>query len=64
MGIGSFIAVRRGLKARRLIIQSEGKLRGLGRVWWCLSVGGFGLAIWGGGLLVGIVARIVQAFGG
>jgi hypothetical protein len=61
-GIGSFIAVRRGLQARKLIKQSNGRLHGAGKVWWCLIVGGFGLALWGGLLVTGIVVQIFNHF--
>jgi len=63
-GIGSFMAVRRGLQARRLITHSDGRLRGTGRVWWCLIVGGLGLLIWGGGLIVATVAYLIQTVSG
>jgi hypothetical protein len=46
MGIGSGIALYSGLKARRLINDSAGVLRGTGRVRWCLVVGGLGLLFW------------------
>lgn len=59
-GVGSFIAVRRGLHARRLIDQSGGRIYGRGRVWWCLIVGGLGLLIWGGALVVAIVGFLVH----
>lgn len=45
-GIGSLIAILSGLKAHRLIRASGGQLRGMGGVWWCVIVGGLGLAIW------------------
>ncbi len=54
MGIGSAIAVISGLKARRLIVESGGSLKGIGRVWWCLLVGGLGLALWVPVVVVGI----------
>jgi hypothetical protein len=58
-GVGSFIAFRNGLKARKLIQQSGGRYKGNVRVWVCLIVGGFGLLVWGGGLLVALVARLI-----
>ncbi|MFA6092322.1 MAG: hypothetical protein WC986_05200 [Elusimicrobiota bacterium] len=45
-GIGSAIAVAKALKARKLIQESNGKLTGNGKVWWCLIVGGLGLLFW------------------
>jgi len=62
MGIGSFIAFRRGLKARKIIKQSQGRLQGWGKVWWCLIVGGLGLAFWGGIVVVMIIGQIVNHF--
>ena len=61
-GVGSFIAFRRGLKGRRLIKRSQGQLHGLGKAWWCLIVGGFGVFLWGGLLLVGIVVQTFNHF--
>jgi len=46
MEIGSLIAVVMGLKAHRLIKASGGQLKGNGGAWWCLIVGGIGLAVW------------------
>jgi hypothetical protein len=46
MGIGSLIAVISGLKARRLILDSNGAIAGMGKVWWCLIVGSLGIAFW------------------
>jgi len=46
MGVGSVIAVREGLRAKKLISQSGGELKGMGKVWWCLIVGGAGLLFW------------------
>lgn len=54
MGIGSVIAVVSGLKAKRLIEESGGTVTGIGKVWWCLIVGGLGIAIWGVVIIVGI----------
>jgi hypothetical protein len=57
-GIGSFIALIKGLKARKAIAQSEGALSGTGRAWWCIVVGGLGFAFW----LPVIVAGISNQF--
>jgi hypothetical protein len=46
MGVGSAIAVMQGFKAKRLIRQSGGELKGMGKVWWCFIVGGAGLLFW------------------
>lgn len=43
MGIGSAISVMEGFKAMKLISQSGGTLKGMGKVWWCFIVGGAGL---------------------
>ncbi|MDQ6827797.1 MAG: hypothetical protein M3081_02915 [Gemmatimonadota bacterium] len=53
-GIGSAIAFVSGLRARRLIVASNGTLRGGGRVWWCLIVGGVGIILWTPLVVVGI----------
>jgi len=57
-GVGSFIAFRSGLRGRRLIGHSAGRLQGMGKAWWCLIVGGLGLAIWGGGLIIAIAGYL------
>jgi hypothetical protein len=46
MGVGSALAVMEGFKAKKLISRSGGKLKGIGKVWWCLIVGGAGLLFW------------------
>lgn len=45
-GIGSLIALTRGLRARRAIAGSRGTVVGRVRAWWCIAVGGLGLLIW------------------
>lgn len=47
MGIGSLIAVVNAFRARRMIKQSNGEIRGMDKVWWCLIIGGAGLLLWG-----------------
>jgi hypothetical protein len=44
-GIGSFIAFISGLKARKIINQSNGELAGLKMAWWCIIVGGVGTIV-------------------
>lgn len=44
-GIGSFVALIMGLKAREVILESNGTCRGSIRVWWCLLFGGVGV-VW------------------
>ena len=39
LGVGSLIAFILGLKGRRIIKQSDGKIRGLKMAWWCIIVG-------------------------
>jgi hypothetical protein len=46
MGFGSAFAVIQGFKAKKLIRQSGGELKGMGKVWWCFIVGGAGLLFW------------------
>jgi len=53
MGLGSLFAILLGLKARKAINTSGGTLIGTGRVWWCLVVGGLGLAFWLPIILIG-----------
>jgi hypothetical protein len=57
-GIGSVIALIKGLKARKAIAQSEGTLVGVGRAWWCIIAGGLGFSFW----LPVIVAGIRNQF--
>ena len=47
MGFGSLIAIIQAFKARKIIQQSNGEIRGSGKVVWCLVVGGLGLLFWG-----------------
>jgi hypothetical protein len=47
MGVGSLIAVIQAVKARKIIRQSDGEIRGSGKVMWCFIVGGAGLLFWG-----------------
>lgn len=44
-GIGSFVSLIMGLKAREAILESNGSCRGWIRVWWCLIFGGIGV-VW------------------
>ena len=46
LGFGSFIAVKNGLKARKIINNSNGEIKPDGRVWWYFIVGGLGLSFW------------------
>ena len=43
-GIGSLIALISGLQARKLINQSDSEIVGLKMAWWCIIVGGIGIA--------------------
>jgi hypothetical protein len=45
-GVGSLIALRNGLKAKRMIREAGFTDIGTGRVWWCILVGAFGTAVW------------------
>jgi hypothetical protein len=47
MGVGSVISIFHALKALRIIKQSNGAITGMGKVWWCLIVGGWGVMFWG-----------------
>lgn len=57
-GIGSIIAIFSGLKAKKLIAQLGAEASGMGRVWWCLIVGGVGLLVWGPIIIMGIVNNL------
>jgi len=57
MGVGSAIAVMEAFRARKLINQSGGELKGMGKVWWCFIVGGAGLLFWLFVLLMVIIKR-------
>jgi len=57
-GIGSIIAVMSGLKARRLILNSNDTVVGMGRVWWCLVVGSLGIAFWLPIVAVGLINNL------
>lgn len=45
-GFGSLVAFILGLKSKKIIEASSGNIEGMGRVWWCLIVGGIGIIIW------------------
>ena len=44
-GIGSFIALILGLRARNLINQSTVPISGSGIAWWCIVVGAIGTVV-------------------
>ncbi len=54
MGIGSAIALYSAVKARRLIASADGQVTGTSKVWLCFILGGFGIALWGTVIVVGI----------
>ena len=55
MGVGSLIAIIQAMKARRIIRESNGNIRGSGKVMWCFIVGGAGLVFWGYVILMVII---------
>ena len=57
-GIGSIIAILSGLKAKKLIANLGVEASGMGRVWWCLIVGGVGVLVWGPIIIMGIVNNL------
>ena len=58
MGFGSLYAFISGLRARRIIRSSGGALVGIRKAWWCLIVGGIGVAVWFPIIVVGIANNI------
>jgi hypothetical protein len=60
MGIGSFIALRNGIRARRVIVEHHDELEGSGRVSWCLVVGTLGLLFWVGLFLIALIANLLE----
>jgi hypothetical protein len=42
-GIGSLIALVLGLRARKIIQQSNGEIVGIKMAWWCIIVGALGV---------------------
>lgn len=44
-GIGSLIAFIFGIRARKIINQSNGEITGLKMAWWCIIVGALGMII-------------------
>jgi NADH:ubiquinone oxidoreductase subunit D len=44
-GVGSLIALIIGLRARRIIMQSEEEISGIRLAWWCIILGGLGIVI-------------------
>jgi hypothetical protein len=57
MGVGSLIAVVQGFKAQKIIRESNGDLKGMGKVTWCFIVGGTGLLFWGFVILMVVIKR-------
>ena len=57
MGVGSLIAIVQGVKARKIIRQSNGEIKGMGKVTWCFIVGGAGLLFWGFVVLMVIIKK-------
>ncbi len=55
MGVGSLISIIQGMKARKIIRQSNGQIKGMGKVMWCFIVGGAGLLFWGFVILMVII---------
>jgi hypothetical protein len=45
-GIGSLIAIRNGLKARKLIDASDGRIHGIVGAWVCILIGLVEVGIW------------------
>jgi hypothetical protein len=44
-GIGSFLALLYGLRARKVINQSDREIVGIKMAWWCIIVGAMGTAV-------------------
>jgi hypothetical protein len=44
-GIGSLVALIKGLRAMKIIQQSNGELTGTAMAWWCIIAGGLGTII-------------------
>jgi hypothetical protein len=53
-GIGSLIAFLSGLKARKMICESNGVIHGIRMAWWCIIIGGLGMV----GLPLAIISVI------
>jgi hypothetical protein len=54
-GIGSLIAIILGVKANKIIRESNGDILGSGRVWWCLIAGGLGMLFWIPVVIIGVI---------
>ncbi len=57
-GIGSLCSFILAMKARDIIKQTNGVVIGMGKVWWCLIVGGIGMLIWFPILITGIINNL------
>jgi hypothetical protein len=45
-GIGSLVAVLNGLKARKLVLRSNGRIQGIVGAWVCVIIGLIQVGIW------------------
>ncbi|MCG3120978.1 MAG: hypothetical protein ALAOOOJD_03902 [bacterium] len=57
-GIGSLCSFVLAMKARNMIKQSNGAVIGMGKVRWCLIVGGIGMLIWFPIVVIGIINNL------
>jgi rRNA maturation protein Nop10 len=58
-GLGSIYAVILARRAKEMIELSHGRLKGMGRVWWCTIVGWAGIGVWGIVLLVMLIRSLM-----
>jgi len=57
-GIGSLYSFVLAIKVRNIIKRTNSNVTGMGKVWWCLIVGGIGMLIWFPILAIGIINNL------
>lgn len=57
-GIGSLTSIILARRAQQIIKQSNNRIQGKGRMWWCFIVGFFGIILWFPIVLVAVINHL------